>query len=126
MLRSFSTIILLLFVYSSCDNPKKNTESAQEKIKQQQTIADNNYGLSYEEQFKALVKPEMTLSEVADSNDISLNYLKMELGVPDYIRHNYKVEQLSKNFKFNIDDIVTIINKQKNKEIAKQKSQQNH
>jgi len=120
----FIISIVLIFI-SSCDlipkKPGSGNEAAIEKERQEK----DKYGLSNNEQFNAIVFGYMTLSQTADTNNISLNFLKQELGIPDYIKQDYKIEQIGKNFKFNVNDVKKIINNQKNKEIAKQKKQQN-
>lgn len=45
---------------------------------------------------------EMTLSELAKKKSVNINHLKSELGYPTSLKHDYKLETLSKNFKFEI------------------------
>ncbi len=122
-------IILVLSVFliflSSCDFIPKKPGSGDEQSKEKARLEKDNYGLSSDEQFNAIAFGYMTLSKVADTNNISLNFLKQALGIPDYIKQDYKIEQIGKNFKFDVNDVKKIINDQKNKETARQKNQQN-
>jgi len=116
-----STITLL----SACNLIPERPGSGEAVTAEEQKLADNNYNLTYEEQFNAVAFGYMKLSEVADTNNISIQHLKSMMGIPDYIRTDYKIEQIGKNYKFNANDVKDKINDYKNKQIAKKKNQQN-
>lgn len=122
MKKIFLALSVFLILLSSCDYIPKYPGSGDEQSKEKERLEKDKYGLSKDEQFKAVVFGYMTLSEVADTNNMSLNLLKQELGIPDYIKKDYKIEQIGKNFKFNANDVKEIINNLKNKKIAKQEN----
>ena len=124
MKKLFLTLSVVFMFISSCDLIPKKPGSGNEAAIEKERLEQNKYGLSNNEQFNAIAFGYMTLSQVADTNNISLNFLKQELGIPDYIKQDYKIEQIGKNYKFNANDVKKIINDQKNKETAKQKKQQ--
>lgn len=121
MTRLLITIITVSIFFTSCNLSNQKPEKEQNKAVLSE---EDNFGLSYDEQFKAVVFGNMTLSEVADTNKISLNHLKNKLGIPTYITHDYKIEQIGKNYKFDTNDVAKIINDYKNKQIAKRKATQ--
>ncbi len=74
--------------------------------------------------FVAKVDSTMTLSQVAKANNIGEPYLRTELGIRNHIGKNYTVMQMSKRFKFSIDDLRKIIEDRKNKQAkAKRKKE---
>jgi len=124
MTRILISITLISILLTSCNLGNKKPEKVQEANKKEVLTEENNFGLTKDEQFKAVVFGYMTLSQVADTNKIGLNHLKAKLGIPTYITHDYKVEQIGKNYNFNTNDVAKIINDYKNKKIAKTKSPQ--
>ncbi len=77
--------------------------------------------LEESEKFHAVVSDEMTLAQVADTNDISILLLKKMLGIPHYVDHPYSILQLSRNYKFTVADLKRIIEAQKDRQTANRK-----
>ncbi|PLX11822.1 MAG: hypothetical protein C0598_07230 [Marinilabiliales bacterium] len=111
----FLTILASAILFLSCNNQNANRMDAKSKESKTQDSAQiiNNEG-----QYSVQVDLEMTLSEVAKQNSISLNYLKSQLGIPASLKHDYQLKTISKNFKFTEDDIVRIINQYHSKSVG--------
>jgi len=121
MKKLFLVLISALTLLSACNLIPERPGSGEAVSAEEKKLADNNYNLSRDEQFNAVVFGYMKLSEVADTNNISIQHLKGMMGIPDYIRTDYKIEQIGKNYKFNANDVKAKINDYKNKQIAKKK-----
>jgi hypothetical protein len=65
--------------------------------------------LEESQKYHAIVANDMTLAEVADTNGVALAYLKQQLGIPHYINSPYSILQLSRNYKFTLDDLRSMI-----------------
>ncbi len=66
--------------------------------------------------FVAKIDSTMTLGQVAKANNIGEPYLRTELGIRNKIGKDYTITQMSKRFKFSIDDLRKIIEDRKNKQ----------
>jgi hypothetical protein len=101
---------IAVFMFMSCNNQNDKDVNAKSDIeKTQDSLKMANDGFSPDVQYKADVNLDMTLSEVAKKNSINLNYLKSQLGIPSNIKHDYQLKTISKNFKFDIEDVNNII-----------------
>lgn len=113
-----------LFAFSSCNysKPDRVRNNTQQNKQNRDSLAKVNFGLDRSEAFNADVNQEMTLSEVCRKNDISLNYLKAQLGINQNIKHDYKLKQIRRNYKFTINDVKKIISDYHNEKIYKEKN----
>jgi len=117
----------LLFVFlvfslltSGCDYlEKKATEEAMKSMKPKD--ATEQLQLDESEKFHAVVELEMTLAEVADTNKVAEPFLKNKLGIAQYVTHPYTILQLSRNYKFTVDDLKRIIEQYKDDKMVQSK-----
>ena len=126
MMNKYLILVLFvsLFAFSSCNysKPDRVRGNTHQNKENRDSLAKVNFGLDRSEAFKADVNQEMTLSEVARKNDISLNYLKAKLGINQNIKHDYKLKQIRRNYKFTINDVKKIISDYHNEKIYKEKN----
>ncbi len=117
--------IAMTFVLGSCNlSPEKTILKINnaDNIREKDSMAKANFGLSPEDQYKTTLTYDMTLSEVSKANKISLNYLKMKLNIPQNLKHDYKLGEINKNFHFTLEDIDKFISLYHNEKIAKEKN----
>ena len=113
-------LILLIFslLFSGCENWKK--KAANEAMKSMQPV--EQVQLDESEKYHAVVEEEMTLKQVADTNNMAESYLKQKLGIAHYVKHPYTVLELSRNYQFTVDDLKWIIEDYKDSKTARNKS----
>jgi hypothetical protein len=101
-------LFALVLLVSGCDYAKKKaTEKAMKSLQPKEAPVDIQ--LDETEKYHAVVEEQMTLAEVADTNKIAESYLKQMLGIPHYVDHPYTILQLSRNYKFTVDELKGII-----------------
>lgn len=115
-------VIFILFAIgllsSGCDSWKK--KATNDAMKSRQPVEQVQLGES--EKFHAVVEEEMTLKQVADTNNLAESYLKQKLGIAHYVKHPYTVLELSRNYQFTVDDLKWIIEDYKDSKTARKKS----
>lgn len=113
-------ILVFSLLTSGCDYlEKKATEQAMKTMKPKE--AKEQLQLDESEKFHAVVELEMTLAEVADTNNVAEPFLKNKLGIAHYVTHPYTVLQLSRNYSFTIDNLKSIIEQYKDDKMVKSK-----
>jgi len=113
--------LIAVIALFSCNNQNSKAENSKSKIETtHDSIENTNSG--HDSQVNYNISMDMTLSEVAKKNSINLNYLKSELGIPASLKHDYQLKTISKNFKFDVQDIEQIVTKYHNDGIARIKS----
>ena len=101
-------LVAISLLLTSCDYAKE--KAAQQVIKSlQPKETPVEFQLDESEKYNAIVELDMTLAEVADTNSVSIAFLKQSLGIPHYVDHPYTVLQLSRNYQFTVDDLKWII-----------------
>jgi len=122
MKKQLFILITFSLLISACDYAKeKATNKVIESMQPKETPVE--YQLNEAEKFNAIAEPEMTLAQVADTNSVSIAFLKQQLDIPHYVDHPYTVLQLSRNYKFTVNNLKHIINNYKDdKAIRKKKS----
>ncbi len=101
-------LITFSLLISACDYAKeKATNKVIKSLQPKETPVE--FQLDESEKFNAIVELDMTLAEVADTNSVSISFLKQSLGIPHYVDHPYTVLQLSRNYQFTADDLKRII-----------------
>ncbi len=73
---------------------------------------------SNEEQISYVAKIDttMTLAQIAKLNNIGEPYLRSKLDIPKNIGRKYTIIEMSKRFKFTIDELRQVIEERKNKQ----------
>ncbi len=123
-------IIAVTLATVGCNNNKeKNQQKQQLKTQLKSTsgnttkvLQDKFPELTPEEHFHAIVSDTMTLSEVAKVNNIGLPFLKTKLGIPQYLKYDYHIIQLKKNYRFTIQKLKKLIEDSKNRNAVLQKN----
>jgi len=115
----FIFITFSLFAFS-CDYAKQKATNQVIKSIQPKERAKPN--LKESEKYHAIVTNEMTLVQVADTNDIAISFLKQSLGIPHYINQPYTILQLSRNYQFTVDELKRIIDANRDKKTERDKS----
>ena len=118
MKKVFFILLAIGLLSSGCENWKK--KATREAMKSMQPV--EQVQLDESEKYHAVVEEEMTLKQVADTNNLAESYLKQKLGIAHYVKHPYTVLELSRNYQFTVNDLKWIIEEYKDSKTARNKS----
>ncbi|NQU32556.1 MAG: hypothetical protein HQ521_04915 [Bacteroidetes bacterium] len=102
-IRNLIILVSIFVAFVACDSNKSN------KVSEEKTG------------YTAIIDTSMTLMEIAKLNNIGDPFLRTKLGIPDKIGKNYSIATMAKRFNFTIEELVQIIEEQKNKQGSRTK-----
>ncbi|MCF6342795.1 MAG: hypothetical protein L3J31_08330 [Bacteroidales bacterium] len=118
MKKLFFLFLALSLLSLGCEQAKKKaTKEAMKSMQPKKEVVQ----LDAAEKYHAVVTAEMTLSEVAKANKMTESFLKQKLGIPQYVDHPYTILELSRNYKFTVEELQLLIESHRDRKTVQSK-----
>jgi len=100
-LKNFIALLTLIIVFAACNSGSSNKAEVQHAP------------------YVAIIDTNMTLMEVAKANNIGEPFLRTKLGLKKRVGSSFTIAQMSKRYRFDIEDLRKVIEDRKNSQNIK-------